>query len=178
VRIPVAVDGSAGDASVLAEDPSLHGADGIAVDAWGALYVATFFQNEIVRVDPSNGEVTVVASGPMFHLPAGVRFSPDFETLYATNSEAFVFFGLASGPAHTGLLAIQVDGLGQMSELPEPPGAPDMALKPPSTGSGGLANPVTEGVSNWFIAIGAIALVGIAGATFSRWRCGRGGVQD
>jgi sugar lactone lactonase YvrE len=130
VRIPINEDGSAGDVAVVAEDPALGGADGIDVGPEGAVYVAVNGQNQIAAVDPETGKVDVVASGSLFRFPATPRFSPDFETLYVTNFEGLVFFGLAPGPAAPGLLAIDFETL-----TPQP-----SAITPPVTGSAGLAD--------------------------------------
>lgn len=61
VGVPVAEDGSAGDAATYVEGPELYGADGITTRG-ANLYVAVNAQNEVVRVAPG-GETTTVASG-------------------------------------------------------------------------------------------------------------------
>jgi len=51
VRIPVLPDRSAGEPQVIEQDPALFGADGLALDAHGTVYVAVIAQSTIVRVD-------------------------------------------------------------------------------------------------------------------------------
>ncbi len=150
VRIPIRADGSAGPLAVVAENPALDGADGIVVGPNGTIYVAVNAQNQIVAVDPATARVDVVASGSIFRFPAGPRFSPDFKTLYVTNFDGLVFFGLAPGPGKTGLLAIDFDAL-----------APQLAaaIRPPRTGDAGLV-PSSRTVS--ISTLGA--LVALAGA--------------
>ncbi len=58
--IDIAEDGSAGETSVLAQAPELGGADGLAVDDAGNVFVAVIAQSTIVRVD-ADGTVTPVA---------------------------------------------------------------------------------------------------------------------
>jgi sugar lactone lactonase YvrE len=128
VRIPIEEGGSAGDIEVVAEDSELEGADGIAFGPDGRLYVVVNFQDQVVAVDPATGAVEVVLSGPPFRFPAVPRFSPDFETLYVTNSDLGVLFGLRLGPAIPSLLAIDSELL---VDTP-------VTVQPPSTGSGGL----------------------------------------
>jgi sugar lactone lactonase YvrE len=125
VRIPIRPDGSAGAATVVAEDDDLAGVDGIDVGPTGLIYGAVNEQNQIVTVDPATGRVSVVASGSEFHFPAVLRFSPDGSRYYVTNFDAPVLLGLAPGPARTGLLVIDT--------------APGTGIAPPRTGDGGLA---------------------------------------
>ena len=147
VRIPIRADGSAGPPVVLAEHPALAAADGIEVGPRGVIYVAVNEQNHIATVDPATGRVEVVASGAPFRFPASVRFSPDFRRLYVTNFDGPIFFGLAPGPPKTGLLVIDVAGLGPRPSQPtaqQPAAAPQAAgpqtgtIAPPKTGSGGM----------------------------------------
>jgi hypothetical protein len=88
------------------------------------VYVAVNQQNQIATVDPASGRVAVVESGSAFRFPASVRFSPDMSRYYVPNFEGLVLFGLAPGPARTGLLVVDT--------------APSGAVRPPSTGDGGL----------------------------------------
>jgi gluconolactonase len=168
VRIPIRGDGSAGPVSVVAQNSALNGADGIDFGSDGSMYVAVFAQNHVVRVDPGTGRVEVFASGADFHFPAVPRFSPDFRTLYVTNFDAPVLFGLSPGPAMTGLLAINVEALRAGS----PPGTdlaaptpPDQGrVVPPRTGSAGLADDSSrEPGRDAFKAAGQIVAVAVIG---------------
>ena len=53
VQIPIEPDGSAGAATVLADGPAFFGADGMAYDAHGDLWLAVIAQSTIVRISPS-----------------------------------------------------------------------------------------------------------------------------
>ena len=162
VRIPIRPDGSAGPVTVVAENRALDGADGIDVGPNGVIYASVNGQNQIVAVDPATGSVDVVASGPIFHFPAVLRFSPDFKRLYVTNFDGLVLFGLAPGPARTGLLAIDVAGL-----APQPLAvAPRPAIVPPSTGTAGLAqhSPARSGT----VEVALVLAVILAGGAFAR----------
>jgi len=132
VRIPIRTDGRAGTPTVVAEAAALRGGDGIDVGPNGVVYVAVNEQNHIATVDPATSRVDVVASGSMFRFPAVLRFSPDLRTLYVTNFDGLVLFGLAPGPARPGLLAIDVAALAPQRPAAAPP------IQAPSTGSGGL----------------------------------------
>jgi sugar lactone lactonase YvrE len=59
LRIPIQRDGSAGEPEIVSDDPALFGADGIALDVHGSVYVAVNAQNTIVRVD--GDEITTIA---------------------------------------------------------------------------------------------------------------------
>jgi len=71
VAIPVQRDGSAGAASVFAQDDSLIGGDGIALDVHGNIYVAGNLTGALLRVN-TDGEVEELASG--MERPASVAF--------------------------------------------------------------------------------------------------------
>ena len=60
VRIPVQPDGSAGAPELAFSDPLLFGADGLAADDQGNLYVANIAQNTILRVAPE-GTIDILA---------------------------------------------------------------------------------------------------------------------
>jgi sugar lactone lactonase YvrE len=85
VRIPIRPDGTAGHAARWAADPLLVGADDIAFDARGNLYVSSFSANTLNRVG-RDGRVTVLAdAADGLDYPAGIEFggSPaDCTTLY------------------------------------------------------------------------------------------------
>ena len=85
VEIPIRPDGSAGPARDWVQDDSLAGADGLAADRLGNLYVVSNWLNTIVRVSPDRRLKTVVAGG--LDAPASVAFGRgrDWRDLYITN---------------------------------------------------------------------------------------------
>ena len=50
ISIPILPDGSAGEASVLLDDPAIFGIDGLTVDAQGTIYACVIVQSTVVRV--------------------------------------------------------------------------------------------------------------------------------
>jgi hypothetical protein len=102
VRIAVAPDGSAGSAAVFAgpDCGALAGADGLVVDAAGALVVAINRQDKLVRL--AKGEPEVIARRGMLDFPASV--TRDGDAVLVTD---FALVNASSGkPAHPGLLRI------------------------------------------------------------------------
>ena len=97
VRVPVNKDGSAGtpDVYVGPDCPNLEGADGIAVDAEGNIYVVDFLIHKLVKVDKDK-KVTVLDSGGLLDSPASLAFGvgEDRQTLYITN---FAFVSASTG---------------------------------------------------------------------------------
>lgn len=96
VRIPVAEDGSPGTAEVVAGDATnecepdaLFGMDGIAFDVDGNVYALLVLQNQLVRIDPSDGSFEVLLSdADGLHNPASLAFGTtdgERETLYIAN---------------------------------------------------------------------------------------------
>ena len=61
VRIPINPDGSAGAATVLAEDPALLAVDGITFDVHGNAWACVIAQSTIVKVSPT-GAITTIAT--------------------------------------------------------------------------------------------------------------------
>ena len=97
VRIPVESDGSAGRPSVFVgpDCTLLEGADGLAIDRKGNIYVVDFLNHKLVRVDP-DGEITLLDSGGLLDSPASLAFGvgEHRETLYITN---FAFLSASGG---------------------------------------------------------------------------------
>lgn len=94
VKIPVAPDGSPGEPEIVAGDDDcasgdLFGIDGIAFDVEGNVYAALVLVNQLVRIDPSDGTVTVLLDGSDgLWNPASVDFGTrwgDRTNLYITN---------------------------------------------------------------------------------------------
>jgi sugar lactone lactonase YvrE len=75
VRIPVNPDGTAGTPSLFVQDSQLHGADGIAWDVKGHLYVVTDgLANSLARVDPGLSVSTLADAGEGLDYPTSVAF--------------------------------------------------------------------------------------------------------
>lgn len=84
-KIAFGADGRAGAPTLLAQNPLLEGADGIAFDPRGDLWVASNELNALVRVRPDGGVSEIArngAAGPL-EFPSGVVFVGD--TAYVTN---------------------------------------------------------------------------------------------
>src|SRR5690348_4575380 len=105
LRIPVAPDGSAGTASVIA-GPScdLWGADGGAFDNADNLYIAANAANKIVRLEPS-GYFEVVSASPLLRFPTDIAFGTgrgDRTVAYIAN------LALTSGFAGGGIVTLDI----------------------------------------------------------------------
>jgi sugar lactone lactonase YvrE len=92
VSVPISVDGSAGDSSIVAtfapDTSGFPGApDGIALDVHGNVYVALIAQQKVAKVTPS-GDVSDAATGELFDWPSSIAFGTgmgDKQTLFAVN---------------------------------------------------------------------------------------------
>jgi sugar lactone lactonase YvrE len=93
LHIPIEPDGTAGGATVLAEGPALSGADGIAFDVHGNVWVAVIVQSKIVRVSPSGDVEMVATSADGLDFPSSVAFGKKRE-MWAVNFA----IGPAGGP--------------------------------------------------------------------------------
>lgn len=108
VRIPIDDDGLADDAAVILEDEVLDGADGIALDVHGDIYVAVNKQDLLVRVSGEGDFVEVLADADDgLDFPSTVAFGQGpagKKNLYISN------FALFSGPTgNAGLLVAKID---------------------------------------------------------------------
>lgn len=93
VTVPMEDDGSAGTVTVLASSPLLVGADGIALDVHGNIYVIAGVQNRlvVVRNDGSIDSLATAADG--LNQPATLAFGSgqrNNQTLFITNFSVFV----------------------------------------------------------------------------------------
>lgn len=109
VTVPMKDDGSAGTVTVLASSPLLVGADGIALDVHGNIYVIAGIQNRlvVVRDDGSIDSLATAADG--LNQPATLAFGSgrrDNQTLFITNFSVF-----APNPT-PGVLAFPADSPG------------------------------------------------------------------
>jgi sugar lactone lactonase YvrE len=84
-RIPIATDGSAGEADLYATDlPGLP--DGIAFDDAGALFVGCYEPSRVLRIPLGGGKAEVYIEDPTAHLfahPTNIAF--DGPALYTAN---------------------------------------------------------------------------------------------
>lgn len=106
VRIPIRPDGSPGALSVFAQSPALGGADGIALDVHGGIFVPVIAQSTIVRLSPDGSSIDTIAtaddgldwaSSIAFGTGKGAR-----KTMYAVN------FAIGPNSTSPGLLAFDV----------------------------------------------------------------------
>lgn len=108
--IPVEADGSAGEPRVLAEDPALVGADGIALDVHGGIHVATGVANTVVRLGADGSIDTLADKDDGLNLPATLAFGTgrsDRQTLFVTN------LAIASQEPSPAILTLPVGAPGQ-----------------------------------------------------------------
>ncbi|HFE44638.1 MAG TPA: hypothetical protein ENJ18_03970 [Nannocystis exedens] len=97
VQIPIDCDGDPGDPTVLAEEPILEGADGIALDVFGNVYVTVNADNLLLRVSSYNGDIDILADeDDGLDFPTAVAFGRGFDrmSLYITN---FAFYSGDTG---------------------------------------------------------------------------------
>jgi sugar lactone lactonase YvrE len=110
LRVRVRCDGSAGVISIHADDPLLVGADGIAFDKRGTLFVAVGAQDRVVAVT-RRGSVESVSQGGVLDGPSSIAFGtrPGGErTMYVTSLALLRAFGLVPGEAHPALVKSRV----------------------------------------------------------------------
>jgi sugar lactone lactonase YvrE len=104
MTIDVGRDGSLGAPQVVASGPSLHGADGLALDRRGNVYVAVIEQSTVVRVDPDGAIDLVADAADGLDWASSLAFDPrrgGCRTLYAVNFAIGAMFGFppGAGPA-------------------------------------------------------------------------------
>jgi len=88
VRVPIGRDGSAGAPQVVAQSPLLVGADGIAFDVHGNLYVLANAQNNLVRLAPGGALQTIAGATDGLDFPAGIAFGRgplDHQSVFIVN---------------------------------------------------------------------------------------------
>lgn len=107
LAIDVKCDGTPSAARVLASDPLLVGADGIAVDQSGNTYVSVNIQDRIARVTPQ-GKLTTVIENDILATPTALAFGRgrDSRSLFVCNN-GNVFFSAA--PEGEGLLRLDLE---------------------------------------------------------------------
>jgi sugar lactone lactonase YvrE len=110
LRIRVLPNGDPGNLEVFAADPRLVGADGIAFDRSGKLYVAVNAQDRIATVN-KHGNVQVVAEGGLLDSPSAFAFGVapcDRHTLFISNFAIARANGLKPGQPRPGILSMRV----------------------------------------------------------------------
>jgi sugar lactone lactonase YvrE len=111
VRVGVEDDGSAGEPEVWVDDfDTLAGADGIAFDVKGNLFVAVNGQDRLAVVDPG-GAVSVVAEGGLLDGPSAVVFGDSLlnqKKLYVANFAINRALGTQPGAPHPSLVSLPV----------------------------------------------------------------------
>ena len=89
IKIPVNKDGSAGNPEVFAgpDCENLEGADGIAIDTKGNLYISANRINKVVKVN-QEGKLTVLETGGLLDFPTNLAFGlgDESDTLYINNA--------------------------------------------------------------------------------------------
>lgn len=108
LKIPVRRDGTPGDVEVFAADERLVGADGIAFDRAGTLYVAVNAQDSIATVD-KRGRVRVIAQGGVLDGPSSFAFGTarcDHHTLFITSFA--IARAMSGGDPHPAIVSLRV----------------------------------------------------------------------
>ncbi len=114
VRIPVKHNGVAGKPSIFVSDTRIQGADGIAFDDQGNLFVAVNGQDRLVSIAPS-GFISVLAEGGLLDGVSSVAFGTrhhDQRTLYVASSAFTRTFGFQTGTPHPAILQLSTQHRG------------------------------------------------------------------
>jgi sugar lactone lactonase YvrE len=91
VSIPILPSGTAGEATVIAEDPAIFGIDGLTVDVHGTIYACVIAQSTIVRVG-DDGIETLADSDDGINGASSIAFGEgrrDRKSLYGVNFGIF-----------------------------------------------------------------------------------------
>ncbi len=91
---------------MFVSDPRIQGADGIAFDSWGNLFVAVNGQDRLVSISRL-GFITEVAQGGLLDGISSVAFGTrqhDRNTLYLSSSAFTRTFGFQTGTPHPAIL--------------------------------------------------------------------------
>ena len=91
ISIPILPDGSAGEATVLFDDPAIFGIDGLTVDAHGTIYACVIVQSTVVRIHGDDVETLAdaddgITSASSIVFGQGPR---DHRSLYGVNFGIF-----------------------------------------------------------------------------------------
>lgn len=110
LEIDIQRNGAPGDVEVLASAASLVGADGLAIDRSGTLYVAVNTQDQLATVD-RHGNIRIIAQGGLLDGPSSFAFGVrpcDHHTLYLSNFAIARASGVIPGMPHPGILSLRV----------------------------------------------------------------------
>lgn len=110
LQIRVLPNGAPGPVEILAADPRLVGADGIALDRSGTVFVAVNAQDQLATVD-RRGRVRVIAQGGLLDGPSSFAFGVahcDRHTLFITNFAIARASGPSPETARPGILSLAV----------------------------------------------------------------------
>jgi sugar lactone lactonase YvrE len=110
LRIPFDSHGYPGPVHVFADDARLQGADGLAFDDKGNLYVAVNAQDQIVVID-KHARLDVVEQGDPLDSPSSLVFGTgdcDRTTLYLSNFAIARAIGAKPGTPHPAILSFDV----------------------------------------------------------------------
>jgi sugar lactone lactonase YvrE len=91
ISIPILPDGSAGEASILLDDPAIFAIDGLTVDAHGTIYACVIGQSTVVRIDGDHVE-TLADAGDGITSASSIVFgqgSRDHRSLFGVNFGIF-----------------------------------------------------------------------------------------
>ena len=110
LEIRVRPNGTPGDVEVFASSPELVGADGLAMDRSGTLYVAVNGQDQLATVD-KRGRITVLTSGAPLDGPSSLAFGVapcDRHSLFISNFAISRATGAIPGTPNPGILSLRV----------------------------------------------------------------------
>jgi sugar lactone lactonase YvrE len=108
-RIPLKPEGSDRRLELVITSPLLRGADGLAFDADGTLYVAVNGQDSVVAVN--KGRAKVIGKGAPYDAPSGLVFGTrpaDKDTLFITSFAINRALGAVPGPPQPALLSLKL----------------------------------------------------------------------
>ncbi len=92
ISIPIRPDGSAGDATVIAEDPAIFGIDGLTVDVHRTIYACVIAQSTIVRIGSDGSIETLADADDGITSASSIAFGQgprDHRSLYGVNFGIF-----------------------------------------------------------------------------------------
>ncbi|MDC0720457.1 SMP-30/gluconolactonase/LRE family protein [Nannocystis bainbridge] len=111
LRVEVECDGSPGDIDVWADDyDALAGADGLAFDDKGTLFVAVNGQDRLVAID-KHGDIDIIAEGGLLDAPSSLVFGATHaskKTLYVASFAITRHYGIFPGTPKPALLKLPV----------------------------------------------------------------------